>query len=145
MLSITMLMTFSACNIFGSSDSDELLLSIEGHSFEVDDTVTVQINNYYDHDIFVHIQTNWWLQQKIDSEWKTIYMQYSNWGPPRFSLFIEAGEMKPLKYPALPSSALFESGYNEFRYGFALFHEPDISSPLPEKHRYTSSFIVSID
>lgn len=143
--SMAILVTFSSCNILGSSDSGELLISIEGQTFEVDDTVAVQITNSYNHNIFVHNQSRWSQQQRINNEWKTIYSPIADHGPARYTLFLEAGEMKVFKYPALPSSSLFESGYNELRYRFALFHNQDSSSPLPEKQIVTPSYFISIN
>lgn len=142
---MALLLSLSACNTVDSSGSDELRISIEAQLYEADDTVTIQIINNYSHDIFVHRQSIWSLQQKIDNEWKTIYAPIADTGPPRYSLFIEAGEVKELNYPALPNIALHESGHNMFRYSFGLLYEPDITTPLPEAQRHTPAFEVSFE
>lgn len=144
-LSVVLLMAFSACSILGSSDSEELLISIEGQIFGAEDTINVQLTNSYSHDIYIHRQSNWSLQQKIDKDWKTIYAPIADTGPARISLFIEAGKVKVLKLPALPSSSLYEPGHSEFRYTFGLLHEPEISSPLPEEQRISSIFMISVE
>ncbi|MCH8556656.1 MAG: hypothetical protein LAT84_02485 [Balneolia bacterium] len=142
---LAVLSAFSACSIVGSSDSDELIISIEGQVFDADDTVTVQITNNYNHDVFALDQSRWSLQQKIGDEWQTIYAPIADTGPPRFSLFVEAGDVITQTYPALPDGAMYDPDHNKLRYVFGLFHEPDPNSPIPNNQRVTTTFQIAAE
>ncbi len=144
MMLIAMLLVLSSCNMIGSSDSGEVLISVESQEFQVGDSVSVEVSNNYSHNIYYHHQSSWALQQYIDDKWKTIYAPIADTGPPRFSTFLETGEVKVFIY-GLPEHALYEDGSNTFRFVFGLFHSADRSSPLSESERVTSGFTVTVN
>lgn len=142
-LIISFLLTLSACSLFNSSDSDEVRITIQGQSFGVGDSISVSIANHYGHDLYLHLQSRWSLQQKVENEWKTIYSPVVDTGPARFSVYVKSGDRRIATYPSLPSSSYFdEAGENAFRYVFGFYHKPDLNKPIPENQRMKPVFRI---
>ncbi|MCH8557571.1 MAG: hypothetical protein LAT84_07115 [Balneolia bacterium] len=143
---VTCMLVFSACGIIGSNDSKSSIITLKQTEFGLGDEVVVTITNDFNHDIYIHRQGMWALQQRIAGEWQTIYTPIADTGPPRFDLFLESGESTTLNLLSVPNGVtLDEPEKYEYRFRFGFFSEPALSFPLAEIHRTSPSFQIVVN